>query len=120
LISQFGLVGAACSGLLTRILNTSQHYWYFCRDVGPIHLSREIVKIAPAVLLAIACLLLLPIHFLSLSAALLTYMCIAFFPRDPFSLRLRKLGKKRVPSSCNPGCMVHPETAQKCPPQRVL
>ena len=66
----------------------SQHYWYFNRKVDRLHLGREIVKIAPAALAAIACLVLLPInHFASLATALLVYTCLAFFPLDQFSLR---------------------------------
>jgi len=88
LVSQFGLVGAAWSALLASVLNTSQHYWYFVRNVDRLHLTRELVKIAPAAIAAIACVALLPINrFASLSAALLIYACLAFFPLDQFSLQ---------------------------------
>jgi O-antigen/teichoic acid export membrane protein len=88
MISNYGLLGAACTSLISSFVNMSQHYWFFDRHVDRLHFGREILKSAPATLAAIACLALLPIHrYLSLSAALLMFTCLAFYPFDQFSLR---------------------------------
>ena len=72
--------------LAASIVNTSQHYWYFSRNVDRLHLGREIIKIAPAALAAVACLAFSPGNqYASLLAALLVYACLAFLPLDYLS-----------------------------------
>lgn len=81
LIRQFGLSGAACASLAASLVNMAQHYWYFETRVDHLHLSRELTRIVPAAIVAIACLLL-PIHrFASLPVALTMYMTLAFLPQ---------------------------------------
>jgi O-antigen/teichoic acid export membrane protein len=88
LIGQFGLIGAACAALISSIVNTIQHYYFFNRLVDRLHLGHQIVKIAPAAVAAIACIVLLPIsRYVSVSVAVLTYMGLAFLPGDKVSLR---------------------------------
>ncbi len=88
LIGYFGLIGAAYTSIVASAINLLQHYWCFERDVARLHLGRELLRLAPPTLLAIACLTLLPIHrYAAFTIALSLYMLIAFFRSELLTLR---------------------------------
>ena len=79
LISQFGLVGAAYSVLLSSLINVFQHNWYFQRQVVRMPLWREAISVAPAAVVLVGCVTLLPTNrFLSLTVGVTAYLFLAF------------------------------------------
>lgn len=92
LIGQFGLIGAAYTALAGSFINTAQHFWCFERGVGSMQLGREVLRISPAALSAITCLVVLPLHpYAALTVALSVYLGFAFFRFDQFPLRSRAI-----------------------------
>jgi O-antigen/teichoic acid export membrane protein len=86
LISQFGLPGAACSVLVSSLINVAQHNWYFQRQVVRMPLWREGVKVLPGAIVLVACVVLIPAHrYVSLTIGVLAYFLVAFPQlRQPF------------------------------------
>lgn len=77
LIGSFGLTGAAVCALVSSIVNTAQHYLMFAEKVSSPRLMNEILRLAPAILLALAVAFLSPwSRFISLPIAVLCYTAV--------------------------------------------
>jgi peptidoglycan biosynthesis protein MviN/MurJ (putative lipid II flippase) len=77
LIGSFGLTGAAICALASSVVNTGQHYLMFSQKVANPKLMTDVLRLAPAVLLALAVVILSPwSRFISLPIALLLYSII--------------------------------------------
>lgn len=74
LIGGWGLAGAAACALIASLVNTAQHYWMFARKVGPPRLSGTLMRLSPALLVAISLVLLAPWNrYVALISALAAY-----------------------------------------------
>jgi len=83
LIWRFGLIGAAVSAVLSSLVSTLLHYWYFQRDVAKLRLSAEVVAILPAALIAIVCVVVLPNqYYIGLLVAIAVYGFVTFIRMD--------------------------------------
>ncbi len=79
LIGNFGLVGAAVCALVSSIVNTCQHYVVFTQKVASPRLMREILRLAPAILVSLVVVIAAPCsRFVSFPAAILLYTIIVF------------------------------------------
>ncbi|MEY4566306.1 MAG: hypothetical protein RLY14_1276 [Planctomycetota bacterium] len=73
LISRYGIDGAAWSIVIASVVNVLQHILYFQFAVQPLHIGRELVKLAPSSILASLCLLV-PLHpYVSMVLVLVVY-----------------------------------------------
>ncbi|MDB4494451.1 oligosaccharide flippase family protein [Pseudomonadales bacterium] len=79
LIYGFGLIGAAVSVLACSGLNVLQHYLLYCQKVGKLALWKELWKLVPGILLALACVLLFPFHrYVNVTIGLILYALLTF------------------------------------------
>jgi O-antigen/teichoic acid export membrane protein len=82
LIGKFGLIGAAITAVATSLLNVCQHYAMFSRYVASPGLLSEILKLTPAILLAVAVVFQLPWPtYANLAVALVVYVFITLLAR---------------------------------------
>ncbi len=94
LISLYGLIGAAVSVLVCSIVNTAQHYLFYCKRISNLSLGKELQKLIPAVAAAIASVALLPVHrYASVPIALILYVALSLGPLLQFS-RLTQLMRR--------------------------
>jgi O-antigen/teichoic acid export membrane protein len=77
LIGSFGLAGAAACTLVSSIVNTGQHYAMFTKRVASPRLMTEILRLTPAIALALAVVILSPwSRFANLPIAVLLYSAV--------------------------------------------
>ncbi|XZE17899.1 oligosaccharide flippase family protein [Pirellulaceae bacterium SH449] len=77
LISRFDLVGAACSVLVSATVNMVQHCLQFTYKVDRLDLGRILLRLAPAVLASVACLVAFSaIPYLAIVVSLVVYAVI--------------------------------------------
>jgi hypothetical protein len=78
-IGTLGLLGAAICGLASSVSNTLLHCVAFGKVVGHANLPREFLKMVPAVVMALAIVLLAPWSaFLTLPLAMLVYTIVVW------------------------------------------
>lgn len=83
LVSQYGILGAAWSVLLSSIVNVVQHYGYFQLSVGRMGLWREILHFVPVLVIS-GLMLAVPVHvYLKLGIALVVYGLITLWLLRP-------------------------------------
>lgn len=95
LIGSFGLAGAAACALVSSIVNTGQHYVMFSQKVASPRLLNEILRLVPAILLALAIVILSPwSRFVSLPIAVLLYSAVVLATTPTAASLLSPLYKK--------------------------
>jgi O-antigen/teichoic acid export membrane protein len=95
MIGSFGLAGAAACALLSSMVNTGQHYFIFSQKVSSPRLMTEILRLAPAILISLAVVVLSPwSRFVSLPIAVVLYSSIVLAMSASAAGRLIPLFKK--------------------------